>query len=186
MITTGLHLLGFIVAGTLAAEESAKPAAAFKTSERLKTEIRAHLPNYVPAPPPKDINQLGQASVDADPDRLTLPKFTVREKYQPRIVPEELLSRGELNKKYARTYRETLTPGLDAFLNSFTIPIFSPSPAERGRFIERQRRISDINHIARLGREHDPDNSASLKSTLNDSLKAMEHVSRPAGDGRKN
>lgn len=181
MKSAGLHLFAFALAGSsLAAEDATTPGPA-KTSSRLAQEIRVVLPKYAP-PVPQPLNQPKELA--GDPDALALPKVTVREKRLPRIDPDELLVERELNKKFTRVYRESLNGGLDRFLNSFTIPILSASPAERGRAIAVSRKFSDIGRIAELHKELDPKNAAELKAEVKQSERAMDRLDRPAGDGR--
>lgn len=119
-----------------------------------------------------------------DPEVFDLPKVTVREKRLQRIEADDLLTKRELNRKFARDYRNSLS-GLDAALNRFTIPIFSASPAERGRALAEQRRLEDIRRIAEIGKAADAENSAVLKADVDKSEKSMEWRNRPAGEGRK-
>jgi hypothetical protein len=183
MKAAGLPLLVLAAVGALAAEEAA-PATPARTSLRLGQEIRAALPKFTPVPA-KVLDRPNTNADETDPGLLALPKVTVREKRLPRIDADELLTERELNKKMASTYRASLVNGLDRFLNSFTIPIFSASPAERGRELVVERKFEDIGHIADLHRRIDAENSAALKADLTNSEHAMDWRDRPAGDGRK-
>jgi hypothetical protein len=183
MKAAGLPLLLLAAAGSITAEDT-PPAPTGKISPRLGHEIRATLPTYTP-PAPRVLDRPNTSADESDAELLALPKVTVREKRPPRIDPDELLTEGELNKKMARTYRESLVNGLDRFLNSFTIPIFSASPAERGRDLVVQRKFEDIGRIAILHRTVDAENSAGLKADLAKSERAMDWQDRPAGDGLK-
>ncbi len=180
MKTAGLHLLGLIATMSLAAEEIPPPTSP-KTSDRLKTEIRASLPRYL-APVPKDINELGRLSLESDPDLFALPKLTVREKRPPRIEANDLLTPRALNKKFALEYDRSLT-GLDRVLNGFTIPLFSPSFGARGRAAFQARQFSDIRHVIEIGRLADPQNTT-LASEKVDLREALDRQNRPAGEGR--
>lgn len=179
MKSAGIPLLALALAGSLAADEPAPPKPA-KTSSRLIQEIQATLPKYSP-PSPKPLNQ--PKELENDPDILALPKITVREKQPPRIIADELLTERELNKKLAREYRDSLS-GLDAVLNRFTIPIFSASPAERGRALRDRRTFEDAHRIGEIHRQTDPASAKSLKADLEKSVKEMEWRNRPAGEGR--
>jgi hypothetical protein len=173
-------LLMLALAGPLAAQDPARPPAAAKPSARLKEEIRAALPAFAP-PTPKAPGEL--APPEGDPHVLALPKVTVREKRSPRIVPDELLTERELNKKLAAEYRGSLK-GLDALLNRFTIPILSPSAAERGRALRDQRTLEDARRLADLGRQADAENAAALDADLAKTGKDMAWRNRAAGEGR--
>lgn len=110
MRSAGLPLLAFALAGSAWAAEEPAPAKPAKTSSRLAREIQATLPKYAP-PAPKP-SGLPDAVAD-DPEVLALPKLTVKEKRPPRIDPDELLTKRELNKKLTRVYRDSLNGGLD-------------------------------------------------------------------------
>jgi hypothetical protein len=181
MKAAGLSLLFLVAAGALPGADAA-PA---KTSSRLGQEIRASLPAYTP-PPPLVLDRPNTSADETDPGLLALPKFTVREKRLPRIEADELLTQPELNKKFTREYRGSLQGGLDRFLNSFTIPILSASPAERGHALMVQRKFEDIGRIAELHKAVDVDNSAGLKADVTKSERSMDWQDRPAGAGRKN
>ncbi len=183
MKPAGLPLLLCLVSGSLAAQDPA-PASPAKTSVRLGQEIRANLPKFTP-PAPKILDRPNTSADEADPGLLALPTFTVREKRLLRIDPDELLAPPELNKKFAREYRSSLQGGFDRFLNSFTLPILSASPAERGHALVVQRKFEDIGRIAELHRALDAGDSAGLKADLAKSEHAMDWQDLPAGEGRK-
>lgn len=183
MKPAGFHLLIFVVAGILTAQEPA-PASTAKVSGRLKEVVRTSLPAYTP-PPPKVLDQPKSDGTESDPDLFALPTLKVREKRAPRIDPAELLAKRELDKKLARAYRESLATGLDAFLNSFPIPLFSASPAERGKSLEDQREFADAYRISELRRQVDGENADQLKADLKQTERDIEWRQRPAGDGRK-
>jgi hypothetical protein len=184
MQPASLLSLALVLAGSLAAQQPAATSGPAKTSLRLKQEIQGSLPKY--APPPPQVPGLPISNVpEEEPNILALPKFTVREKRAHRIEPNDLLTTRELNRKFAREYRNSLS-GLDALLNRFTIPILSPSAAERGRALHVQRQFEDAHRIAEIGKAADADNSTALQADVEKTKKDLTWRNRPAGDGRKN
>jgi hypothetical protein len=157
-------LLGFVAAGALLAAEPADPPAA---PTKLSEVIRASLPAYTP-PPPRPKNTPGEATTP-DPDVLVLPKMTVRERYQPRIVPNDLLTPRELNKKFAADYKKSLK-GLDAILNGFSIPLFGPSLAARGRAQYRAQQYRDMFNTIDAIATDDPVQAADLRREMINAL----------------
>ena len=161
----------------LIAANAAEPEPA-KLSERLKQEIVARLPAYTPPPPAAAAAP--ETPAEADPNALELPKMTVRERRQPRIEPNDLLTPDELNKKFAREYLNSLK-GLDALLNGFSIPLISPSLAARGRQLYRTQQMEDIEHIMKVAEKIDPKDSAEMRKKVREMKRTDEQQNRPAG-----
>ncbi len=168
-------LLGFVATGSLMAAEPADPPAA---PTRLSEVIRASLPPYTP-PPPRPLDTPHEAT-SSDPDVLVLPKMTVREKYQPRIDPIDLLTRKGRDKAYAAEYRNSLK-GLDAVLNGFSIPFFGKSQAALGRELHIRRQFEDLHFISTVGAKFAPEGSAAAQKAEADMKRAIEWQNRPAG-----
>jgi hypothetical protein len=164
MKAAGSILLFFAAAGSLPAEEA---VVASGTSARLSAEIRASLPAYTP--PPTEPKNAPAAATTSDPDVLELPKLTVREKAQQRITPNDLMTPKALNKKFAADYKRSLK-GLDEVLNSFSIPLISPSLAARGRAQYRAQQYRDMfNTIDAIG-TIDPGQAAELRREMVNAL----------------
>lgn len=165
MKTAGSILFFFAAAGSLPGGEEA--AVASGTSARLSAEIRAGLPAYTP--PPTKPRNAPAAATTPDPDVLELPKLTVREKAQQRIMPNDLMTPRALNKKFAADYKRSLK-GLDAVLNSFSIPLISPSLAARGRAQYRAQQYRDMfSTIDAIGMI-DPGQAAELRREMVNAL----------------
>jgi hypothetical protein len=152
-------LLGFAAAGSLLAADPADPPAA---PTRLSEVIRASLPPYTP-PPPKPKDTPGEATT-TDPDVLQLPKMTVHERYQPRIVPDELLTGRVLQKKMNRQYLDSLDriSPLTRILNSFFIPLFSAPVSVRAREYYRQEQYRDMFDTIKAISAADPEKAAEM------------------------
>ena len=151
-----------------------------QTSARLSQEIRATLPKFSPPPPQPPPVPASAPAAPRDPDVLELPTMTVRAKHAPRIDPLDLLTKPAREKQRAVDFKNSLK-GLDAILNGFSIPILSPSMAERGWRAEQARQLQDLNDIANLVRALDPAAAADLKQVATEAKRAIEQQDRPAG-----
>ncbi len=178
MKSAGLHLLFFVVAGTLAAQ-STEPAPPAKTSPRLTQAIRSALPKFVPRPP-TDAKPGTTESTPPDPNLLVLPTVTVQENRQPRIESDDFLTPQGLNKKFARDYKNSLE-GLDAALNGFSIPFVSPSLAARGRTAYKARKLGELNHAIETVKQADLKASIELKKEVLEMLKVQDWNNRVTG-----
>jgi hypothetical protein len=149
-----------------------------KLSEHITQEIRATLPVYTlpPATPAATVTE----APAPDPDVLVLPKLRVKEKYQQRFEANDLLSKKDLKRKFARDYKNSLQ-GFDAVLNGIWLPLFSPSPAARGRGMRDYQRLVDFDHLVETSKAADPKISAELKKAVIDMELADERQNRPAG-----
>ncbi|MDI1250846.1 MAG: hypothetical protein PSV13_18425 [Lacunisphaera sp.] len=137
------------------------------TSSRLSAEIRAQLPAFVP--PPDQPKNAPAAATTTDPDVLELPKLTVREKARQRITPNDLMTPRALNKKFAVDYKKSLK-GLDAVLNGFSIPLFGPSLAARGRAQYRAQQYRDMFGTIDAIAADDPAQAAELRREMVNAL----------------
>lgn len=162
MKAAGPLLLCFVATVSLAGAET---AVASTVSDRISAEVRARLPAYAP-PVPK--NAPAEAATP-DPDVLELPTLTVRERVQPRIAPLDLMTPRALNRKFAHDYKKSLQ-GLESLLNGFSIPLFGPSLAARGRAqyrAQQYRQVFDtIDAIATV----DPEQAAALRVEMVNAL----------------
>ena len=177
MKPAGFSLLCLVATGTLLAGE---PAASDATPAPISAVIRAGLPAYNPPAPVKPAaSPAATEPAPADPDTLVLPKVTVRERHQPRIHPIDLMTPAALERKFAVDYKKSLT-GLDAFLNGFSIPLFGPSLAARGRAQYQAQQMADLSFIINA-RADDPKSAAGLQAAEAEMNLAIERQDRPAG-----
>lgn len=187
MKPAGFHLLVFVVAGPLAAQEPAGFTPERKTSPRLTQEIRVALPKFTPPPPPV-LDQPKSDGTEADPNVLTLPKFTVKEKRPPTHDPDVWLTNKAVQQKAMAAYKQSLTD-LEWALNSWYIPLFGSPPSARARgSYEYQKKMSELRGAHRLFKvisTTDPRAGDDLEKERVKMDQAEYWQSRPAGDGRK-
>lgn len=187
MKPAGFHLLVFVVAGPLAAQQPAEDSPERKTSARLTQEIRVALPRFTPPPPPVLDQPKGDATED-DPNVLALPKFTVKEKRPPSHDPDLWLTDKAVQQKAMAAYRQSLTD-LEWALNSWYIPLIGSPPSARARAsYENQKKMSEHQHVHRLFKlisTSDPKAGDDLERERVRMDQAEYWRSRPAGDGRK-
>lgn len=187
MKPAGFHLLIFIVAGPLAAQEPAGSAAERKTSVRLSHEIRVTLPKFTPPPPPV-LDRPKDDGTGDDPSVLALPKFTVKEKRPPTHDPDVWLTDRAIQQKAMAAYKQSMTD-LEWALNSWFIPLFSPPASARARAAyENGKSLAEIKRVHDLlGRvsARDPKAASELEQERVKMDQAEYWQSRPAGDGRK-
>lgn len=168
-------LLVFVL-GSAASLAAAEPGAGI-VSRDIAAKIRAGLPAYQPPSPGA---QAGTAGTDrpGDPGVLVLPKMTVKERRLPRDAADHLMSRDDFKRKMENIYLDEIAKAgpLNYLLNQFTIPLFSPSKADRGRAIYRQRELERLRHVSDAARILDPGAAAALERELDNS-----HTTRPAG-----
>jgi hypothetical protein len=146
-------------------------------SGEISAKIREGLPAY--RPPPPDTGTDAEASArPVDPDVLVLPKMTVKERRLPRDAADHLMGRDDFKRKLENIYLDELAKvgPLNYFLNQFTIPILSPSKAERGRAIYRARELDRLRHVSDAARTLAPEAAAALERELDNF-----HTIRPAG-----
>ncbi len=183
MKSAGLHLLPFVMAGSLAAQEPA-PAAA-KTSARLGQEIRAALPKYT-EPPTRILDR--PKDLDADPDVFVLPKFTVKGKRPPTHDPDVWLTDRAIQQKAMAAYKQSMTD-LEWALNSWFIPILSPPASARARTAyEQGKSLTEAQRLHRLLGNISATDSKAAADLEQERIKMDQTEywqSRPAGDGRK-
>lgn len=187
MKPAGFHLLIFVVAGPLAAQEPAEPTMDRKTSARLTQEIRVSLPKFT-LPPPPVLDQPKNDGAEDDPNVLALPKFTVKEKRPPTHDPDVWLTDRAIQQKAMAAYRQSMTD-LEWALNSWFIPLFSSPPSVRARHAyETGKSLADIKRVHDLlGRISvtDPKAASELEKERIKMDQSEYWQSRPAGDGRK-
>lgn len=148
--------------GGFAADES--PAARL-VSEQMSEHIRAGLPRFdatakaaEPAPA-----ATADPALAPGPDVLVLPKMTIKEQRLPADAADHLMSRKDFNRKMENLYLDEIAKDgeLNYLLNSFTIPILSPSKAERGKALYIQRELQRLSGIPR-----DPDEQKVLRQEI--------------------
>ena len=183
MKSAGLPLLAFVLAGSLAAQET-PVAGPTKTSGHLSQEIRAALPKFT-LPPPPVLDQ--PRELESDPDVLTLPKFMVKEKRPPTHDPDVWVTDRVIQRKAMLAYQDSMTP-LEWAMNCWFVPIFSAPASARARAAYQENKLaSQINLMKQVARVHlllDAQNSEQLKKAVNDMNQADDWHDRPAGDGR--
>jgi hypothetical protein len=123
-------------------------------SRELKAHIREGLPAYqspaAAGPAAPGDSPIFAESHPADPDVLVLPKLTVKEKRElPADATRYLLGARDYGRKMRNLYHDELERDgpLESFLNRFTIPLFSPSPAAKGHAIalgQELDRLADL------------------------------------------
>lgn len=136
----------FLVPAGLACVASADEATAGQTSRETKAHIREGLPAFQ-TPPDTDVAAGPEATFAAtDRDLLVLPTLTVKERRLPPDAAEHLMRPKDFKRKMTNLYLEEvdrLGP-LNSFLNRFTIPLLSPSRAERGKAIRINRELDRL------------------------------------------
>jgi hypothetical protein len=133
------YLLFFSV-GTSCWGQAAEPPPGL-VSKQTKAHIREGLPKFqAKAPEGTEDSSNEEATPADDPDLLVLPTMTVKEKRLPSDAADHLANRDEV----------AAVGRLNYFLNSFTIPILSPSKEERGRAIYIQRELDRLNRVTLL------------------------------------
>jgi hypothetical protein len=174
---------GFLlpVVGLASALTAAEPSSA-TISREISAKIREGLPAYRPPAPKPDGEAADNAPQTTDPNVLILPKLTVEEKRLPPDAADHLMSRADFKRKMENLYLDTLAEDgpLNVLLNNFTIPLFSPSKAARGRAIYQQRELDRLRHVTGSRRTLEPDASKKLERELDNS-----HTTRPAGGLQK-
>jgi hypothetical protein len=118
-------------------------------SESIMIHVRESLPVYQTGTPPAPaITATGDFS-SLDDQLLLLPKRTVLEKSLPRTASYDLLTKTERSKEMSHLYLQDVAADgwLNEVLNSVTIPILSPTKAERGREIYLKREMERLSAL---------------------------------------
>ena len=167
--------------GLASALTAAEPSSAI-ISREISANIREGRPAYRPPAPKPDGEAADPAPQTTDPNVLILPKLTVEEKRLPPDAADHLMSRADFKRKMENLYLDTLAEDgpLNVLLNNFTIPLFSPSKAARGRAIYQQRELDRLRHVTGSRRTLEPDASKKLEREIDNS-----HTTRPAGGLQK-
>jgi len=174
MKPAGLLLL--IPAGLVALLAAEETPTGLVTRE-TKNRIKEGLPTYQP-PPPKADGETSEPAPATAPDVLVLPKMTVKEKRLPSDAADHLMSKDDLNRKMENIYLDALAEDgpLNLFLNRFTIPILSPSKADRGRAIYRAKEAERLGHVNGASKAINPEAAKKFKQETDNT-----HTTRPAG-----
>lgn len=164
-----------LVVSAWAAEKSASVV-----SREISARIREGLPVFSPAVPRTDNEPASQPAQTTDPDVFVLPTLTVQEKRLPSDAADHLMSKRDFKRKMENLYLDTLAEDgpLNVLLNQFTIPIFSPSKAERGRALYTRKELDRLRHVTNASRS--PDAAKKFEQELDNS-----HTTRPAGGLQK-
>jgi hypothetical protein len=175
-----LVLLAWPIA-LLADNPESPTSASPKVSAHISAMIRADLPKFAPrnGQPPSTLSESAPA-LPHDPEVLELPKITVRERPPSRIDPLDLLIKAGREKKLARDFKNSFK-GLDGLLNGFSIPILSPTMAERGRVYHQQQQLDELTRVANVVKPSDPKAAAGLQKDAADAQRALDGQNRPAG-----
>jgi len=174
-----LPLVGLATA--LSAAEGTPPI----VSREISAKIREGLPAYQ-APASKPATDGATDTADgpqtSDPNVLILPKLTVEEKRLPPDAADHLMSKRDFKRKMENVYLDTIAEDgpLNYFLNRFTIPILSPSKAERGKAILTRRELDRLRHVTDSGLRPDPAAAKKFERELDNT-----HTTRPAGGLQK-
>jgi hypothetical protein len=171
-------LFMFLPAGLMIITLSAEDSTGL-VSREIKARIREGLPVYQP-PPPKSETGLdsSESAQTTDPNVLILPKFMIKEPRLPRDAADHLMSRRDFNRKMENIYLDKVAEDgpLNVLLNSFTIPLFSPSKAQRGRALYIGSELDRLNHVNETSRSTDPEAARKYKQEMDNT-----HTTRPAG-----
>ena len=126
-------LLLLLPTGFVAVAWAGETSPGLITSE-TKSRIREGLPTYQ-ASASKSDGKIADSAPAATSDVLALPKLTITEKRLPREADDYLMSRKDFNRKMQDVDQDNLARdgALEALLNGFAIPLFSPSRVERGK-----------------------------------------------------
>lgn len=173
---------GFLLLLSIGCMSTAAGSAPGLVSRDISAKIREGLPSFQPPLPPADGAAVDEAPQTTDPSVLVLPKITVKENRLPRDAADHLMSRDDFKRKMENLYLDAIAADgpLNYFLNRFTIPILSPSKAERGRALYKQRELDRLRHVSEAGRGISPDAARNFDRELDNS-----HTTRPAGGLRK-
>jgi len=124
-------------------------------SRTMKAHIREGLPVFVTKSPDTDEHVIESPAgpVGPDPTLLVLPTLTVKEKRLPPDAARHLGNPRDFKRKMENLYLDEVAAGgrLNYFLNSFTIPLLSPSKAERGKAIMVNRELDRLTGLMSLG-----------------------------------
>lgn len=175
MKPTGTRLLLSI--GLVTAAPAVDPASGI-ISQEIAAKIREGLPAYTPPEPNPEGENPDPTPQTTDRNVLILPKLTVKGKALPSDAADHLMSKRDFKRKMENLYLDTLAEdgSLNVLLNRFTIPILSPSKADRGRAIYRSRELDRLNHVNEASRLISPVTAKKYPQELDNT-----HTTRPAG-----
>ena len=119
----------------------------------LSKEAKAHIRTGLPAFQPKPVTDITAEPDSSQPvtetNVLILPKLTVKERRLPPDAADHLMSPAAFRRKMSNLYLDELDRigPLHSFLNRFTIPLLSPSRAERGKAIQLNRELDRLSGL---------------------------------------
>ncbi|HEY8995269.1 MAG TPA: hypothetical protein VIM71_11445 [Lacunisphaera sp.] len=172
---------GFLLllpAGLATVALTAEPSAGL-VSREIKARIREGLPTYQPPSPKAGTDNESTATAQtSDPNVLILPKFMVKEKRFPRDADDHLMSKRDFNRKMENLYLDKIAEDgpLNVLLNSFTIPLLSPSKVQRGRALYRAAELDRLNQVNEISKSIDPEAARKYQQEMDNT-----HTTRPAG-----
>ncbi|AOS43090.1 hypothetical protein Verru16b_00131 [Lacunisphaera limnophila] len=146
-------------------------------SREISAKIREGLPAFTP-PAPAPAGEADSATQTTDPNVLILPKLIVKEKRLPADAADQLMSRRDFKRKMENIYLDEIAKDgpLNYLLNSFTIPLLSPSKAARGHSIYRQRELDRLRNVIDAGSTLDPGARQKYEQEMDNTW-----TTRPAG-----
>lgn len=172
-----------LLSAGLAASAWADEASTSLVSRDLAAKIREGLPKYQPPPPkPAEGTTAGELPQTTDPNVLVLPKMIVKESRLPADAADHLMRPKDFKRKMENLYLDKVAADgeLNYFLNSFTIPILSPSKEERGRALYQRQEIDRLSRVTNAAKTINPDNAKKLPQELDN-----RRTTDPAGGLRK-
>lgn len=145
-----------------------EPEAPSHMSDSVRSMVTGRLPAYNPAvhrAPPR-------AELTPEPGVILMPRMEVRERKAPKIDPDDMLSRDALRSRARAAYRDELMRDgdLNYWLNSWSIPIFSPSFTQRAAAAYGSNRLNDqlsrLDSVIKAVGRTDPDGAAKLRQEV--------------------
>ncbi len=163
---------GFLLllpAGLLGVASAAEPAAGL-VSREAKAHVLAGLPKFDAAAKSAEVKEQESAVVvtPSGPDVLVLPKMTIKERRLPTDADDHLMKRSDFKRKMENLYLDEVAKDgeLNYLLNSFTIPILSPSKAARGQAIQRRREYQRLSEVGAATRSLDAQGAAKIQDEI--------------------
>jgi len=120
-------------------------------SQAMKAHIREGLPVFETKSPDAEgsSSETHTGPVITDSTLLVLPKLTVKEKRLPSDATRHLGKPRDFKRQMENLYLDEVAAvgRLNSFLNSVTIPLLSPSKAERGKAIMINRELDRLTEL---------------------------------------
>jgi hypothetical protein len=118
-------------------------------SQETKAHIREGLPTFQPKPETDATTEPDTTQPVTESNVLILPKLTVKERRLPPDAADHLMNPQAFKRKMANLYLDEVdrVGPLNSLLNRFTIPLLSPSRAERGKAIQINRELDRLSSL---------------------------------------